>query len=117
MPKPAIRLTKASTYATRADAAAEEEALARASGVPPEIVPSSRVLQTENLPVVTETVDSFPSALEASVGGTDWSRSYQGLGAQPFPKEAADILLAPIDPLDVEMKPGALYLPVHAMLF
>jgi hypothetical protein len=37
----------------------------------------------------------------------DWSRSYHGLSSQPFPKEVADILLAPVDPLDVEMKPGA----------
>ncbi|RDX53803.1 mitochondrial genome maintenance MGM101 [Polyporus arcularius HHB13444] len=42
----------------------------------------------------------------------DWSKSYFGLSTQPFPKEAADILLAPIDPLDVEIKPdGLLYLP------
>ncbi|EPQ59053.1 mitochondrial genome maintenance MGM101 [Gloeophyllum trabeum ATCC 11539] len=43
---------------------------------------------------------------------TDWSRSYHGLSVQPFPKEAADILMAPIDPLDIEIKPdGLLYLP------
>lgn len=42
-----------------------------------------------------------------SDGTTDWSRSYSGLSAQPFPKEITDILLAPIDPMDVEMKPGA----------
>ena len=39
--------------------------------------------------------------------GTDWSKSYHGLSAAPFPREAADVLLAPIDPQDVEMKPGA----------
>ncbi|CEL59267.1 Mitochondrial genome maintenance protein mgm101 OS=Schizosaccharomyces pombe (strain 972 / ATCC 24843) GN=mgm101 PE=3 SV=2 [Rhizoctonia solani AG-1 IB] len=43
---------------------------------------------------------------------TDWYTSYQGLSSQPFPKEAAEILMAPIDPLDVEVKPdGLLYLP------
>ncbi|KAI0032925.1 mitochondrial genome maintenance MGM101-domain-containing protein [Vararia minispora EC-137] len=43
---------------------------------------------------------------------TDWSRSYHGLSQQPFPKEVADVLLAPIDPLDVEIKPdGLVYLP------
>ncbi|CAE7090461.1 unnamed protein product [Rhizoctonia solani] len=43
---------------------------------------------------------------------TDWYTSYHGLSAQPFPKEVADILMAPIDPLDVEIKPdGLLYLP------
>ncbi|KAG5648721.1 hypothetical protein DXG03_000068 [Asterophora parasitica] len=54
---------------------------------------------------------------------TDWSKSYHGLATQAFPKEVADTLMAPIDPLDVEMKPesqsnktkvhadGLIYLP------
>lgn len=42
----------------------------------------------------------------------DWTRSFHGLSAEPFPKEAADILLAPTDPEEVEIKPdGILYLP------
>lgn len=45
----------------------------------------------------------------ADTPGTDWSKSYNGLSMQPFPKEIADVLLAPIDPLDVEMKPGMLF--------
>lgn len=40
---------------------------------------------------------------------TDWSTSFSGLSTQAFPKEVAEILLAPIDPLDVEMKPGEFY--------
>ncbi|KAL0581119.1 hypothetical protein V5O48_000908 [Marasmius crinis-equi] len=43
---------------------------------------------------------------------TDWSRSYSGLSERPFSKEAADVLLAPIEPNDIEMKPdGMIYLP------
>jgi len=43
---------------------------------------------------------------------TDWSKSYHGLSSHAFPKDVADILLAPIDPLDVEVKPdGLIYLP------
>lgn len=38
----------------------------------------------------------------------DWSKSYHGLSVEPFSKEVADILLAPIDSMDVEMKPGKL---------
>jgi len=42
----------------------------------------------------------------------DWSSSFHGLSVAPFAKEAAEILLAPIDPLDVEIKPdGIIYLP------
>lgn len=39
-------------------------------------------------------------------GTTDWSRSYSGLSVQPFSKEVAEILQAPIEPLNVEVKPG-----------
>ncbi|RDW90612.1 putative mitochondrial genome maintenance protein Mgm101 [Aspergillus mulundensis] len=42
----------------------------------------------------------------------DWTRSFHGLSAEPFPKEAADILLAETNPDEVEIKPdGILYLP------
>lgn len=44
--------------------------------------------------------------------GTDWSRSYHGLSTQSFSREIADILLAPIDEMDIEVKPdGLIYLP------
>jgi hypothetical protein len=39
--------------------------------------------------------------------GTDWSKSYSGLSTQAFSKDIVEVLLAPIDPLDVEIKPGA----------
>ncbi|KAF7303715.1 Mitochondrial genome maintenance protein [Mycena indigotica] len=43
---------------------------------------------------------------------TDWSKSYAGLSEKPFEKEVADILLAPVEPNDIEVKPdGMLYLP------
>ena len=42
----------------------------------------------------------------------DWTRSYHGLSTHAFPKEAADTLLAPVHPEDVEVKPdGIIYLP------
>jgi hypothetical protein len=42
----------------------------------------------------------------------DWTRSFHGLSAAPFPKEAADVLMAATDPEEVEIKPdGILYLP------
>jgi hypothetical protein len=52
----------------------------------------------------------FPESATLSIDGsaTDWSRSYHGLSVTPFEKQVADILLAPIDPADVEMKPGKL---------
>lgn len=42
----------------------------------------------------------------------DWTKSYHGLSEAAFSKEAADALLAPIHPNDVEVKPdGIIYLP------
>lgn len=114
--KPTAAL-KANTYATKANTD-ELDAFAELSrrDTPPESVPSSRVLQgSENNGGVIATEDvagteaSLTAALDASNDGTtDWSRSYQGLGAQPFPKEATELLLSPIDPMDIEMKPGEL---------
>ncbi|KAK6532379.1 hypothetical protein TWF281_006568 [Arthrobotrys megalospora] len=43
---------------------------------------------------------------------TDWSRSFSGLSQEPFAKEVADVLLKPLDPTEVEIKPdGIIYLP------
>jgi hypothetical protein len=36
----------------------------------------------------------------------NWSKSFHGLSVEPFSKETADVLLAPLDPEDVEVKPG-----------
>ncbi|KAJ3473847.1 hypothetical protein NLI96_g12793 [Meripilus lineatus] len=56
--------------------------------------------------------DAEPLDLAISDGATDWSKSYSGLSQQPFSKEIAEVLLAPIEPEDVEMKPdGLIYLP------
>ncbi|KAF8914346.1 mitochondrial genome maintenance MGM101-domain-containing protein [Gymnopilus junonius] len=49
---------------------------------------------------------------EATDGTTDWSKSYSGLSTSPFSKEISDVLMAPINPQDVEIKPdGLIYLP------
>lgn len=63
--------------------------------------------------------DAPASDLDASAlsphegpGYVDWTRSYHGLSAQPFSAEAAAVLLQPLDPEDVEIKPdGIIYLP------
>lgn len=69
--------------------------------------------------------NSKPTSLNSSLSDTpldlpadsaaspvDWTRSFHGLSSQPFSKEAADVLLAPVVEGDVEVKPdGILYLP------
>jgi len=56
----------------------------------------------------------FANEVEAfqSTSGGDWSTSFSGIGATAFPKDAKDILMAPIPDDDIEVKPdGMLYLP------
>lgn len=36
----------------------------------------------------------------------DWSKSFQGLSSEPFPKEIADILQSPVNAEDVGVWPG-----------
>lgn len=54
------------------------------------------------------------SWVEGSGDGSpfDWSRSFHGLSSQPFEKDITEILLAPVEPMDIEIKPdGLIYLP------
>jgi len=53
-----------------------------------------------------------PLILDEGSRQVDWARSFHGLSAQPFSKEAADVLLAEIPVDDIEVKPdGIVYLP------
>jgi hypothetical protein len=64
-------------------------------------------------PAANLNLDDGPIKLqEDDPSGVDWSSSFNGLSVQPFSKEAAGVLLAPIDKNDVEIKPdGIIYLP------
>ncbi|KXJ97297.1 mitochondrial genome maintenance MGM101-domain-containing protein [Microdochium bolleyi] len=59
------------------------------------------------------TSDQLGGAPPGQNGDTiDWSSSYHGLGTNAFPAEVSQVLMAPIDPEDVEVKPdGIIYLP------
>lgn len=72
-----------------------------ATGIPSEIVPPSSFLTNG-------------AEVNESDATRDWSRSYYGLSAQPFSKEAAEVLQAPLDPRDIEIKPGELYVMTFA---
>ncbi|KAK5056075.1 hypothetical protein LTR84_012626 [Exophiala bonariae] len=49
---------------------------------------------------------------EENTSHVDWTKSFHGLSVEPFSKDAADILLAPLETDDVEIKPdGIIYLP------
>jgi len=68
----------------------------------------------ETLTPSSTSENGAPLFSEGGGDGTprDWSKSYYGLSTEAFAKEVAEVLLAPIDPEDVEMKPdGLIYLP------
>lgn len=61
---------------------------------------------------LTEGLYDSPLILDEGSRQVDWARSFHGLSTEAFPPEAAKILLAPLDPNDVEVKPdGIIYLP------
>jgi hypothetical protein len=48
----------------------------------------------------------------ASTATIDWSSSFHGLSTTPFSPETAAVLMQPLDPRDIEIKPdGIIYLP------
>lgn len=56
--------------------------------------------------------DQPKKLLDESSSQIDWTTSFHGLSDAPFSKEAAAVLLNPLDPDDVEIKPdGIIYLP------
>ncbi|GAA5807222.1 hypothetical protein MFLAVUS_000577 [Mucor flavus] len=70
--------------------------------------------------VTADIVDKFPTTKQFDTPpeeppqdmGHNWSASYYGLSTERFAKEAEDILMAPINPDDIEIKPdGLIYLP------
>lgn len=61
---------------------------------------------------LSEGLNDSPFTVDETGQQVDWTRSFHGLSAQPFGKEAADVLLRPIPLEDIEIKPdGILYLP------
>ena len=76
--------------------------------------PSSAPSQpTEGSTFPNDAYKSLPGAPQGIPGEaavTDWTTSFAGLSERPFPKEAAEALMAPLNQLDIEIKPGELTL-------
>ncbi|PIL37410.1 hypothetical protein GSI_01104 [Ganoderma sinense ZZ0214-1] len=112
---------RASTTAEKSNAATPNDVdiPPEAYSAPPESVPSSSTLQDVSSPPTNASFVPAEFTESVTIGGSpadpnapDWSKSYFGLSTQPFPREVAETLLAPVDPMDVEMKPdGLIYLP------
>ncbi|EGW34882.1 uncharacterized protein SPAPADRAFT_58009, partial [Spathaspora passalidarum NRRL Y-27907] len=68
------------------------------------------VFQLHDAPL--DTPSPVTNTASSTAAHVDWSDSFHGLGSQPFSREIIDILLAPIEPSDIEIKPdGLIYLP------
>lgn len=74
--------------------------------------PSTTNAASEGVGHVSSFNDAPAIASTDSQGHIDWSDSFHGLGSAAFSREIIDILLAPINSEDIEIKPdGLLYLP------
>lgn len=94
---------------------AKETASEVASAPTPTPVPAAAAAAS----TVATTPQQFPSTKQFDTSlemeppqenGHNWSSSFYGLSTERFPKEVADILLEPINPDDVEVKPGEILL-------
>ena len=48
------------------------------------------------------------SPVQVQISDDDWSKSFSGLSTQRVSNEIEAILMQPVDPIDVEVKPGLL---------
>lgn len=77
----------------------------------------SNASSTSNASAIESPVKNEPGPAPLNLNESDptkidWSRSFHGLANEAFPKEAADVLLAPLNEKNVEIKPdGIVYLP------
>lgn len=73
---------------------------------------SSYTTSRNDAQTVADMTNSIKMVEETENLNEDWSTSFGGLGSKPFSQQAGDILMAPVEPNDVEITPdGLLYLP------
>ena len=110
-PKPSPTASTASTSSTPSPQASTASTTSTADRASRIVAPTPNQPTTPNISKTG--LSDKPLELEsAPEERIDWTRSFHGLSAAPFPKEAADVLLAPTETDEVEIKPdGILYLP------
>lgn len=62
-------------------------------------------------PSITSTSVISPTMIDnlsisATPSGVDWTTSFHGMSAQPFSQRAAELLMKPLRPDEIEIKPG-----------
>lgn len=86
---------------------------AQATSTPPSTSTSTTSAASKPTPNLKTGLSDSPLNLDEGADTShDWTRSFHGLSAEPFSKEAADVLTAPLPMEDIEIKPdGIIYLP------
>ncbi|KAI4189490.1 MAG: hypothetical protein L6R41_001452 [Letrouitia leprolyta] len=108
-PKTSTRVYQAQQARAATTVTAPTESAQQTAAFTQQLQPSDNVVHTEDL---TAGLSDKPMVLDESSRQVDWARSFHGLSTEPFSKEAAEALLAPISPEDIEVKPdGIVYLP------
>lgn len=85
-------------------------ALTNANGAPKVVTDSKNTNNNQSMNDTPTPLPEFPIGNLNGESQYDWSKSYFGLSTQAFPKDVADVLLAPLDAMDIEIKPGTLRL-------
>ena len=90
---------------------AQQQQATDASSLNPQTAPASEAI-TPNVDDLSGGLNDKSLDLNDTSGYVDWTRSFQGLSNEAFSPDAAKVLLAPISPDDIEIKPdGIIYLP------
>lgn len=80
------------------------------SSTAPSALPQSTFPSTSSFPLSGVAAGSAisPNAMGNSAPEIDWSTSYHGLSSQPFSERQAATLMRPLEPSEIEIKPGEL---------
>ncbi|CEP19113.1 hypothetical protein [Parasitella parasitica] len=104
-PKPVETSNKNASFEAKDVAASVSVTAGAPATTQPQHFPTTDQFDTSLSPVIEQ--QEAPKEI-----GQNWSSSFYGLSTEKFPKDVADILLEPVNPEDVEIKPdGLLYLP------
>lgn len=98
-------------YTTNSPAQSRPSYNSTTTAPPPASAPRTSSTPSESSDLTSGLSDE-PIILDEGSRQVDWARSFHGLSSEAFSKEAAAILLAPIEADDIEVKPdGIVYLP------
>lgn len=118
--KPATTRTTASAATTRAAVAKPATVTSSSSSAAPASTSAASSASEDALKGIGRKVsgtgsysfEDWPLEQSPESAAINWSQSFHGLGARPFPEEVTDVLASSIEESEIEIKPdGMIYLP------